>query len=157
MEHCIGFALTRDQTLAAETSISAGASGIGITKPSILNAQKIIRKAHARINVEINVRHIVPNDIRFAAFHDAGWASRPDGFSQGGLLYCFLSPQAPRRRAGDPFGSRLEELEIEACLPVQPLGRVSGDDRCSRQSNFCLSLLRRPSRTRKTTASPRPR
>ena len=72
--------------LSADTSISAGTSGSGITKASILNAQKVIRKAHARINVEIKIRPIDTKDLRFSAFHDAGWASRPDGSSHGGYI-----------------------------------------------------------------------
>jgi hypothetical protein len=72
--------------LAADTSISAGTSGVGVTKNSILNAQKIYRKAHARIGVEVRIKHIRPEDLRFSAFHDAGWASRPDNSSQGGLM-----------------------------------------------------------------------
>ena len=55
-------------------------------KSSILGAQKIIRKAHSRINVEVRIRHIRPEDLRFSAVHDAGWASRPDGSSQSGLM-----------------------------------------------------------------------
>ena len=72
--------------LAAEASISAGAAGIGVTKASILNAQKLIRKAHARIYVESKIRPNPPRDVRFAAFHDAGWATRPGGSSQGGYF-----------------------------------------------------------------------
>ena len=55
-------------------------------KSSIVNAQKLIRKAHSRIDVEIRIKHIRPEDLRFSAFHDAGWASRPDGSSQGGYM-----------------------------------------------------------------------
>ena len=68
--------------LAADTSISAGTSGTGIMKSSVLGAQKILRKAHSRIGVEIRIRHIRPEDLRFSAFHDAGWANRPDGSNQ---------------------------------------------------------------------------
>ena len=39
--------------LAADTSISAGTSGTGIMKSSSVNAQKLLRKAHDRIDVEI--------------------------------------------------------------------------------------------------------
>ena len=39
--------------LAADTSISAGTSGTGITKASILNAQKLIRWAHVQIDVKV--------------------------------------------------------------------------------------------------------
>ena len=74
--------------LAADTSISAGTAGIGILKSSIQNAQKIIRKAHSRIQVELTIKPIEPALLRLSAFHDAGWASRPDGSSQGGLMIC---------------------------------------------------------------------
>ena len=72
--------------LAADTSISAGTAGIGITRGAIQNTQKIIRKAHARVDVGIRIKSINPDDVRFTAFHDAGWASRPDGSSQGGYM-----------------------------------------------------------------------
>jgi hypothetical protein len=36
--------------------------------------------------VEVRIKHIRPEDLRFSAFHDAGWASRPDNSSQGGLM-----------------------------------------------------------------------
>ena len=68
--------------LAADTSISAGTSGIEISKASVLGAQTIIRNAHARIDTELQIKHLRPEDLRFAAFHDDGWASRTDGSSQ---------------------------------------------------------------------------
>ena len=74
--------------LAAYTSTSAGTSGVGVTKQPISNAQKIIRKSHSRIDVYIRIKHINPEDVRVCAFHGAGWASRPDGSSQGGYMIC---------------------------------------------------------------------
>ena len=50
------------------------------------NAQATIRKAHARVDVGIRIKSIDPDALRFTAFHDAGWASRPDGSSQGGYM-----------------------------------------------------------------------
>ena len=70
--------------LAAEVSISAGTAGVGITKGAIVNVQKIMRKAMSRVDVEIKFQPIPMKDLRFVTFHDAGWASRPDGSSQGG-------------------------------------------------------------------------
>ena len=72
--------------LGVYTSINAGTSSAGVTKQSTQNAQKLIRKAHARIGVEICVRHIDPEHLRFCGIHDAGWASRPDRTSQGGFM-----------------------------------------------------------------------
>ena len=79
--------------LAADTSISAGTSGTGVSKSSIANAQKIIRKAHARVGTEICIQSIKPEDLRRVAFHGAGWASRPDGSSQGGYMI-FACPKS---------------------------------------------------------------
>ena len=61
--------------LSADTSISAGTSGVGVTKQSVSTAQHIIRKSHSRIDVEIRIKQINPQDLRFCASHDAGWAS----------------------------------------------------------------------------------
>eukprot|EP00974_Lingulodinium_polyedra_P070468 6819151-Lingulodinium_polyedra.AAC.1 len=30
--------------------------------------------------------HTPEDNVRFATFHDAGWAARPDGCSQGGYI-----------------------------------------------------------------------
>ena len=54
--------------LAADTSIRAGTFGIGATRQSLSHAQKIIRKAHARIDVDITIKHINPEDIICCAF-----------------------------------------------------------------------------------------
>ena len=142
--------------LAAETSISAGTSGVGITKASILNAQKIIRKAHARIDVEIKIRHIAPRDVRFAAFHDAGWASRPDGSSQGGY---FIASCHHKLLEGEQ--ATLSVLDWQS-WKLKRVCRSSLSTECQAMTDaldnlFCLSLLGSPSRARKTTASPRPR
>ena len=72
--------------LAADTSINAGTSGIGILKNSILNAQKLIRKVHAQKDVEINIKHIRPDILTFSAVHDVEWANRPDNNSQRGYM-----------------------------------------------------------------------
>ena len=45
-----------------------------------------MRKAHSRIDVELRFKHIPIDQMSFVAFHDAGWASRPDGSSQGGYM-----------------------------------------------------------------------
>ena len=34
---------------------------------------KMIIKAHTRIDVEVKIKHIRPEDVRLSAFHDAGW------------------------------------------------------------------------------------
>eukprot|EP00974_Lingulodinium_polyedra_P025546 2471143-Lingulodinium_polyedra.AAC.1 len=60
--------------------------GTGITSVSTIGVQKIIRKAHARIDVEFKLLHSPADRVRFAAFHDAGWVSRPGGSAQGGHM-----------------------------------------------------------------------
>ena len=48
--------------------------------------KQVMRKAHSRIDVELKFNHIPIEQLSFVAFHEAGWASRPDGSSQGGYM-----------------------------------------------------------------------
>eukprot|EP00974_Lingulodinium_polyedra_P070888 6861665-Lingulodinium_polyedra.AAC.1 len=58
--------------LPADAQISIGTSGIGITRASNVGVQKIIRKGHARIDVELKFAHILAERVRFVPIHDAG-------------------------------------------------------------------------------------
>ena len=61
-------------------------NGVGVTKSAISSAWEIMGKAHARGGLTIRIQHVNPETLRFVALHDVGWASRPDGSSQGGFI-----------------------------------------------------------------------
>ena len=71
--------------LAAKVSLNQ-ISDNKVYRSTLADSAKIIRQAHAHSKTSIAFSPIPLKEVRFSAFHDAGWGVRKDNSSQGGLL-----------------------------------------------------------------------